>query len=371
MKQFENKIYNNKSNRIISVDIFRGLTMAMMILVNYPGSESYVYAPLEHSEWNGITPTDLIFPFFIFIVGVSIALSYTRQIEASKPRKEMVKKILVRTIKIYVIGLFLHYLPDLDFTRIDLFGVLQRIAIVFMVCALLFIYTNWKTQISITVGILIVYWITMSFIPTGAFGTGVLEPGVNFAAWFDRLFFSVKMIGKHGWNSEGLYSTFPAVATGLTGMLAGRLILSKKIIESTIIWLFIAGVACIVAGSIWGWQFPINKKIWTSSYVLYTSGWASVTLAVFLWFIDFLRYKNSLVARAGVIFGSNAIVIYVMADIFQTIYKYSHFHDFVYNGLSNHGMSEVNASLIWALISVSSCFLVAYILYRKKLFFKI
>ena len=361
----------NTSNRIISIDVFRGLTIAAMILVNYPGSHGFNYTPLTHSRWNGITPTDFIFPFFIFIVGVSIALSYSRQIDASKPRREMVKKILIRTLKIYLIGLFIHYLPEFDFSFIDLFGVLQRIAIVFMVCALLFIYTGWKAQVYILGGTLLTYWIAMSFIPTPESLAGTLEPGQNFAAWFDRLFFSPRMLGKHGWNSEGLFSTFTAIATGLTGILAGHLIIRQKLTEKTIIWLFTAGILFVLAGSVWDWQFPINKKIWTSSYVLYTSGWASIALALSIWLIDFLDYKSNIIAFAGIIFGSNAIAAYVMGDVFETIYKYTHFHDFVYFGLSNMGMSEYNASLTWALISVSSCFLVAYILYQKKIFIKL
>jgi predicted acyltransferase len=359
------------SNRLISVDVFRGLTIAAMILVNYPGSYSYMYPPLTHSRWHGITPTDFIFPFFIFIVGVSIALSFSKQIGVQKPRKEMVKKILIRALKIYVIGFLLHYLPEFDFHKIDFFGVLQRIAVVYMVCAILFIYTNRKTQVSILAGILLFYWISMSFFPTPENLAGTLEPGLNFAAWFDRLLFSPEMMGKHGWNSEGVYSTFPAIATGITGMLAGHLIVQQKLSERTVIWLFTAGVLCLLAGSIWDWQFPINKKIWTSSFVLYTSGWASMVLALSLWFIDFLDYQHNLVARCGVIFGSNAIAVYVMGDIFETICKYTHIRDFVYVGLSDNGMTEVNASLVWSLISVSSCFLVAYVLYKKNVFFKL
>lgn len=361
----------NTSNRIISIDVFRGLTIAAMILVNYPGSYSYMYAPLSHSRWNGITPTDFIFPFFIFIAGVSVALSCRRQIEAAKPRKEMVKKILIRGLKIYLIGLFLHYLPEFNFNKIDLFGVLQRIAIVFVVCALLYSYSKWKTQAYLLFVILILYWISVSFFPTPETLAGTMEPGLNFAAWFDRLFFPPEMLGKHGWNSEGIYSTFPAIATGISGMLAGHLIIRNKLTEETVIWLFTAGVFTLLAGSVWDWQFPINKKLWTSSFVLYTSGWALVILAVSLWLIDFQGYKNNAVARFGVIFGSNAIAVYVMGDIFETIYKYTHIHDFVYHGLSDMGMAEVNASLCWSLISVSSCFLVAFLLYRKKIFFKL
>ena len=361
----------NKTDRLISVDVFRGLIIAMMILVNYPGSWKYMYAPLSHSNWNGLTPTDFIFPFFIFIVGVSIALSYSKQLAASRPRKEMVKKILIRGLKIYTIGFFLHYLPAFDFTKIDLFGVLQRIAEVFVVCALLFIFTSWKTQIYIIAGILVGYWLTMSYIPTDAFIAGTLEPGVNFAAWIDLLLFPMNTIGSHGWNAEGFYSSFPAIASGIIGMLVGRFILTRKRSENTSIWLIVAGIAFVFAGYVWGWTFPINKKIWSSSFVLVTSGWAAIVFALALFLIDLQGYKNNLIAKTGVIFGSNAIAIYITADLFETIYQYTGIHDFVYLGLTSLGMAELNASLIWSLCSVSSCFIIGLILYRKNLFFKL
>jgi predicted acyltransferase len=361
----------NTTNRLVSVDVFRGLTIAAMILVNYPGSYENTYGILEHSHWNGITPTDLIFPFFIFIMGVSITLSFTKQLEAGNSHKEMVTKVFVRFVKIYMIGLLIHYLPDFDFSKIDLFGVLQRISLVYLACALLFIYTGWKKQISIFSGILLVYWITLSFIPTDTFSAGTIEPGLNFAAWFDRLIFSADMLGKHGWNSEGLYSTLPAIASGIAGMQAGRLVISRNISEKSVIWLCIAGVLLVFAGGLWDLQFPINKKVWTSSYVLYSSGWASMILALSVWFIDFMNFKHNVIARAGIIFGTNAIAIYVMADVFETIYKYSHIHDLIYNGLTQAGMAEKTASLLWGLISVSSCFLVAYGLYRRKIVIKL
>ncbi len=361
----------NKIDRLISVDVFRGIIIAMMILVNYPGSWGYMYAPLTHSHWNGLTPTDFIFPFFIFIVGVSIALSYSKQLADSKPRKEMVKKILIRGAKIYTIGFFLHYLPEFDFNKIDLFGVLQRIAEVFVACALLYLYTSWKTQIYIIAVILVGYWLTMTYIPTDAFIAGTSEPGVNFAAWVDRLIFPIETIGKHGWTAEGFYSCFPAIASGIIGMLIGQFIVIRKTSENTILWLVVVGVACIIAGTIWGWTFPINKKIWSSSFVLVTSGWAAIVLASSLFLIDLQGYKNNLIAKFGVIFGSNAIAIYITADLFETTYKYTGIHDFVYLGLTNLGMCELNASLIWSFCSVLSCFLVGFILYRKQLFFKI
>lgn len=361
----------NTSGRLISVDVFRGLTIAAMILVNYPGSYFNTYGILLHARWNGITPTDFIFPFFIFIVGVSIALSFTKQLEDGKPRKEMVKKILFRSLKIYLIGFFIDYLPKFDFDHLDIFDVLQRIALVYMACALLFIYTKRKTQVYILGGILLTYWITLSFIPTNLFEAGTLEPGVNFAAWFDRLVFPGRLLGKHGWNSEGLYSTFPAIATGILGMFAGRLILDKKDSEKSVIWLLTLGILFVIGGACWGLQFPIIKKIWTSSYVLYTAGWASILLGTTLWLVDFMGFNKNIIARTGIIFGSNAITVYIMAAILDTFYKYTHIEEVVLDGLTTLGIADKNVSLIWALISVSSCFLVAYALFRKKIFLKL
>jgi Uncharacterized conserved protein len=362
----------NNSGRIVSIDVFRGLTIAAMILVNYPGAYGHSYAPLEHARWAGVTPTDFIFPFFIFIMGISIVLSFTKQLRSEKPRKELIKRIIVRSFILYWIGFFLHFLPDLFVVRVDWFGVLQRIALVYLASSLLFLFTSRKAQLTILTLTLAVYWITLCFISTPEFPAGTIEPGQNFASWFDRLLFSPEMLGKKGWNSEGLYSTFPSVATCLIGMLVGRHIINEeKKTEEKVVHFFIAGIICVLLGMVWGLQFPIIKKIWTSSYVLYTTGWALLLLATSIWFIDIKGFRNNPVARIGIIFGSNAIALYVAADMFETLYKHTHIHDLVYNGLINYGLIDKMASLIWALISVISCFLVAYFLYRKRIFIKL
>lgn len=361
----------NNQGRIISIDVFRGLTIAAMILVNYPGMYGHSYAPLEHAHWSGVTPTDFIFPFFIFIVGISIVLSLSKSLQSGKPRREIIKRILVRSFELYLIGFFLHFLPNFVVVRLDWFGVLQRIALVYMACSFLFLYTKPKTQKWILASILIIYWVTLCFVPTSESVAGVIEPGNNFAAWFDRLFFAPETLGKRGWNSEGPYSTFTSIATGLIGMLAGQWLYKEKSTEKSIVPLFVAGIICVLAGSVWDWQFPIVKKIWTSSYVLYTAGWALLVLATSIWIIDIKGYKMNWIARAGIIFGSNAIAVYVMADIFETIYKWTHIHDLVYFGMLDHGVADKAASLIWALISVASCFAVALILYKRKIFIKL
>ena len=361
----------NLTNRIVSIDVFRGLTVAAMILVNFPGLHSGSYTPLIHSNWNGITAADFIFPFFIFISGVSIALSYTRQLEAQKPKSEMLKKNLWRGFKLYGLGMLLFYLSEFNFHEVDVFGELQRISIVYIICGILFIYSDWKTHLYCFLGILVVYWITLNFIPADGHPVGTMEPGINFTAWFDRLFVPLRILGRHGWNTEGPYSTFSSIATGLAGLLTGRLIIKKRISEQPVIFLLMSGIAFVLIGSIWDWQFPINKKLWTSSYVLYTAGWALTFMGISLWLIDINGFKTNIFTRICIVFGSNAIAVYVLGEVFSAMYKYTGLHEFVCDGLFDLNMDYRFVSLVWSIIVVSSCFFVAYLMYRKKIFLKI
>ncbi len=279
--------------RLTSLDVFRGIIIAAMILVNFPGSWDAMYAPLKHSIWEGLTPTDYIFPFFIFIVGVSVTLSFSKQIEMGRTKIQIALKTLWRTVKIFSLGMAIRFLPTLDFSRIELPGVLQRIAIVFLACALLFLYSNWKTQLYIGMGILIVYWLSMIRISIPEFGEGVLEPGKNLADWIDGVVIPAFLLNKKGFDSEGFYSTFPAIVSGISGLYAGRIVLKNNNKEQIIINLFVAGVLLVLAGYIWGWYFPIIKKIWTSSYVLVTSGWAYIIFALLIWLIDIQGIKKA------------------------------------------------------------------------------
>jgi len=215
-------------DRLISLDVFRGLTIAAMILVNFPGSWEAIYAPLEHAEWIGTTPADFIFPFFIFIVGISITLSFSKLLEKGIARKQVFKKSMRRAVKIFGVGLALRFLPTFDFSRFELPGVLQRIALVFLACALLFIYSGWRTQLFVGVGILFAYWLALMYIPVPGFGPGVLEPGKNLANWLDGVVIPTNLLNKKGYDSEGILSTFPAIVTGISGLLAGKILQFKK-----------------------------------------------------------------------------------------------------------------------------------------------
>lgn len=364
---------NKENKRLISLDAFRGFTIAAMIMVNNPGSGNHVYAPLLHKPWNGITITDLIFPFFLFIVGVSIALAYTKRVNAGVPKADMYKKIVWRSVKIFAVGIFLALYPKFNFADLRIAGVLQRIAIVFLICAILFLRFRWKKQAIIGASILVLYWLAMVLIPTPGYGKPMLEPGINLAAWIDSKLLPGRM-WQVTWDPEGLFSTLPAIATGITGMLAGTIIVSKKTNEEKIIWLFTAGFIALAIGHIWSWQFPLNKNIWTSSFVMVTSGLAALTLATSMYLVDTLGFRK--IAYPGVVFGSNAITVYVLAGLVSYFFRAglvggtslkAHYMDF----MTGIGMAPKFASLVFALAYIGLFYIPAWILYRKRIFIKL
>lgn len=362
-----------ENERLISLDAFRGFTIAAMIMVNNPGSWSHVYAPLLHKPWHGITVTDLIFPFFLYIVGVSIALAYTKRVDAGIPKGDMYKKIVIRSVKIFAVGIFLSLYPKFDFAGLRVAGVLQRIAVVFLVCALLFLNVRWKKQAVIGALLLIFYWLAMILIPTPGYGKPMLEPGVNLAAWIDSYLLPGRMWQKT-WDPEGLFSTLPAIATGITGMLTGTLIVSKKSMEEKIIWLFTAGFIILAVGHVWSWNFPLNKNIWTSSFVLVTSGLAALTLATSMYLVDVVGYRK--IAFPGVVFGSNAITVYVLAGLAGYLFYgipigglpvKTHFMEF----FTNIGFEPKFTSFLFAFLYIGIFYIPAHLMYKKKIFIKL
>ncbi len=355
--------------RLLSLDVFRGMVIAAMLLVNFPGNWKAIYEPLEHAAWEGTTPTDYIFPFFIFMVGISITLSFSKQLEQGKSKKQLLGKTIWLTVKIFALGIFIRVLPTLDFSRIEIPGVLQRIALVFLACALIFLFADWKKQIYLGFGILIAYWLAMICIPIPVFGAGVLEPGKNLANWMDSVVLPLSLLNKRGYDAEGFLSTFPAIVSGISGLMAGRLLLRNQNKEKCILQFFVVGIALIFAGEIWGWSFPVVKKIWTSSYVLLTSGWAFMVFGLLVWLVEVVGIRKG--TKPFVIFGTNAIAIYFLADVFETIFLRTGIHDLALSGMQDVGMAPKNASLVWAIFSVMVCYLAAWLLYVKKIFVKL
>ncbi len=366
---------SGQGNRLLSLDILRGITMAAMILVNDPGIEGHNYAPLEHAAWNGITPTDFIFPSFIFMVGISVVLSCSKQLQQGVSKKLILRKVFKRAVILFLLGLFLSILPSFDLSMLRIPGVLQRISIVFFYCALLYLFTGLTFQIRLAAFILIAYFLVMTLVPVPGYGYAILEPGKNLAAWLDAIVMPGRM-WQGTWDPEGVLSTFPAIVTGITGMFAGHLLLSNKSAERKIIWLFFAGFISFAVANAWNWFFPINKNLWTSSFVTYMAGLDCMMLACLYFFVDVLGLKKW--ATFAVVFGSNAIAAYLTSEFVYDIvyYKFgagegTSLNDIIINAVTPSGLPLELISLMWAILYVAVCFIPVYILYKKKIFLKI
>ncbi len=368
------------SGRMLSLDAFRGMTIAGMILVNNPGTWGAIYSPLKHAEWHGWTPTDLIFPFFLFIVGVSITLALSRRAEASGPKRDLYVKIIRRAAIIFALGMVLAGFPYFDFPTIRIPGVLQRIAVCYLFAAIIFLKTDWRTQALIAAALLLVYWMLMTLVPVPGFGAGDLGKEGNLAAYIDRA-----LLEGHIWKQakvydpEGILSTIPAIATTLCGVLTGHLLRSRRTPFEKTAAMFVAGAACIVVGWAWNFWFPINKPLWTSSYVLFTAGMALQLLAVCHWLIDIKGMRRW--ATPFVVFGVNALAVFFLTGIFARLLGLIKFtgadgkqvalHSLIFNNLFTSWASPVNASLMFAVCFVLLWLGLMWILYRRRIFIKV
>ena len=360
-----------KHDRLVSLDAFRGLTIAGMILVNNPGTWSAVYPPLLHAEWHGWTPTDLVFPFFLFIMGVSMNLSLARQSHLT--RGQLYLKVIRRALIIFALGLFLNAFPHFDLDNLRIAGVLQRIALVYLVAAVIALNVSIRTEAFVAAALLVVYWLLMRFVPVPGYPAGTLTPEGNLAAYIDSFLVPGRMWQKT-WDPEGLVSTIPAIATGLLGHLTGFFFRSNLDKVRIAGWLFVLGWAGILAGWIWGIWFPINKNLWTSSYVLFTAGAALQFLGVCFWLIDVNGWRRW--AHPAVVFGMNAITVYVLSGIvgdLMGVIRISgqSLKGWIFEHLFASWATPVNASLCFAIVYVMFWWLVMDLFYRRKIFIKI
>lgn len=363
--------------RLLSLDVFRGATVAAMILVNNPGDWGNVYSPLLHAEWHGCTPTDLVFPFFLFIVGVSIAYALSSRKNDPSARGGLVQKILTRTLILFALGLFLNLFPVFDFSTVRIPGVLQRIAIVYMLASFLFLKLSPKGIAWLGAGILAGYYLLMSLVPVPGIGPANLEPETNLAAWVDRGVFTTNHLWSSSktWDPEGLLSTIPALATALGGILAGVWLKKKDDAANKIAWMFTFGLTGILAGMLWDLFFPINKALWTSSYVLYTAGWASSVLALLYWLIDVKGYRKF--TGPFVVYGINAITVFFVSGLVPRILtrisvgEDLNLRQWLYQTLYTPWFSPANASLAWAVSYVLGWYLILWLMHRKGIIIKV
>lgn len=302
--------------RLLSLDVFRGITVAAMILVNNPGDWGHIYPPLEHAEWHGCTPTDLIFPFFLFIVGVSLVYALDGVKQRGGPQGAVLGRVARRAAVLFGLGLLTSLYPHFDFATVRIMGVLQRIALVFLGGSFIFLKTSWRTQVGLLVGLLIGYAVLLQLVPVPGFGPANLNPETNLGAWLDRLVLTEPHLWKTSktWDPEGLLGTLPALGTGLLGGLTAQW-LRRPTPEpaAKVAWLFVAASALIVLGLIWNPWFPINKALWTSSYVLYAGGLAIAGLAALYWLCDVQGYRRF--TGPALSYGVNAITVFVLSAL--------------------------------------------------------
>jgi predicted acyltransferase len=446
--------------RLVSLDVFRGITIAGMVLVNNPGTWSTIYGPLKHAEWHGITPTDYIFPFFLFIVGVAIPIALSKRIEAGITRDAYLK-IVTRAFLIFALGILMSAIPFFNFadTQIPyllkivvvlsysaaLFlylwdkpvaalivaavtaaivsgfwladyvivpydvatmripGVLQRIAVCYLIVSLIYLHTNWKQQAIIGIGLLLLYWLLMTVVPVpGCEIATVDDKACNLAAWLDRTI----LTEAHLWRSakvfdpEGILSTIPAIVTTLSGVLTGTWlrsvppavaggVLSEEAeiappataggTDRKALGLFFAGTVLLAAGWSWSLVFPLNKSLWTSSYAVYTSGLALLTLAFCYFVIDIKGYKRW--AKPFVIFGVNALALFVFSGILARLMGMIRFggpdgkeislQQWIFTNIYLSVFSPINASLAYAISYILLWLFLMWLLYRRRIFIKV
>ena len=408
-------IINMENKRLLSIDIFRGLTVILMTIVNNPGDWGHIYAPLEHAEWHGYTLTDLVFPSFLFIVGISTVLS--------KPSEDQLLKIFKRALRIFLLGLSLSFFSKIkagdytlvlrllamalatvaflgdyplrrqfwvavaafvlliglcfsgltDFEHVRIPGVLQRIAVVYLLVSLLHAYTSLRVQIGIFIGSLVGYWALMHFVEVPGIGAANLEVNRNLAAWLDNYLLDGHLWAtSRTWDPEGILSTLPAVATGLAGLFAGRYLQSSP--KASV--LAAAGAIALAAGTVWGWYFPINKALWTSSYVLVAAGWDLLLLGVLQ-----ATVHSAIIAdrywKPVLIFGMNPMLVFFFSGIIPRVLGMIKIGDegltsWIYSqGIEPLFVEKINASLAGALIYVLIWAVILFFFDARKRYYKV
>lgn len=382
--------------RLLSLDVFRGATIAAMMLVNNPGSWTAVYPPLLHAPWHGWTFTDLVFPFFLWIVGVAIPLSVARRLERGDLRSDLFRHAFRRALILFALGLFLNsfsFLIDGSFFRLGLSGwiheylttvripgVLQRIAICYLVASGLYLVTGVRGQVAAVFLLLAGYWVLMAFVPVPGHGAGVFEKERNFSQYIDNLLLNGPVIGTHVWKTaktwdpEGIVSTLPAITSCLFGVLAGQLLRAKLSQETKTAWLFTAGCALLCAGQVMHPFLPINKNIWTSSYAVFMAGMATLCFAVCFWLVDVQGWRRG--TRPLAIYGMNAITVFVLAGVIGRLMV-----EIKVDGTSlkvwlyEHSFAALIpdprlASLFWAVAFMLMLYGIAYAMHRRNWFLK-
>jgi predicted acyltransferase len=368
--------------RLVSIDVFRGMAVAGMFLVDYQARETDAYPYLRHAPWNGWTLADLVFPAFLFLVGVSVVLATSARLDRGEAKRRVLVHALRRSAILFVLGLVLNGFPEYDFSALRIEGVIQRIAICYLAATCLFLWSEWRTQVVTLILVLVGYWVLLRFVPVPGYGMPVrdvpfLDPDGNLTAWLDRKLFAGRLYHATR-DPEGLLSTIPAIASSLIGVLAGKWVIREN--SATNVRAFaICGVLLLGAGLAWDHWFPINKNLWTSSYVLFAGGCSLLMLAILYGMIEAKGWRGSWTVPF-VVLGVNAILAFVLDMLIYAPFRYGFLQasdgsvmswkDYIYGQLAQV-LSAANASLAYSILMLSFVLLLLWIPYRYRLVFRI
>jgi len=377
-----------QSGRLLSVDVLRGLTIAFMVLVNNNGNEAAAYWPLKHAAWNGFTPTDLVFPTFLFLVGITTVFSTASRLAKGETKRDLFLHVFRRSIVLYLLGLVVNSFPYFHLHTMRFYGVLPRIAICYLMTATLYIISaDWRNKAALAIAALLGYWILMRFVPVPGYGVPghdipLLDRDANLAAWLDRKIFSASHLYEHTRDPEGLLSTLPALATSLVGLLTGIWLRTRRTLTAKGVGIAAAGLSGVLLGGLWNLSFPINKKLWTSSYVLFAGGLSLLLLALCLLIVDLPkkgpnRPDRSRFLTPFLVFGTNAITAYVFSELLQSAFSSIHprqdlnLQQLLYRFIQNVVPNQAFASLLYSLGFVAVCWLFVSVLYRRRIFIRV
>ena len=382
----------NPVQRLLSLDVLRGITIAFMIMVNNnggPGSWRF----MNHAEWNGLTPTDLVFPTFVFVVGASIVFAFDARLARGATRARLAWHTLKRAAILFLLGVVVNSFPFFKLEHMRIYGVLQRIAICYLVVGLLYIWDQrvW-TKVAALVVALVGYWVLLRWVPVPGAGLPgrdipFMDKSLNLVSWLDRLLMPHHLyLEAPAYNlrdPEGLLSDLPAFGTALLGMLTGLWLRARRTVPAKTVGLAAATVACLASGYLWSIWFPLNKNLWTSSYVLVAAGWSLLVLTLAYWVVEqwgWGKGRGKGWVFPWLVFGSNAIMAYMFSELFPTALDSIHFTangkrtnglDYLYSHVFAHIPNPGWAAFAYSVTMPAICFLPVWFLYRKKIFVKV
>ncbi len=378
--------------RLHSLDAFRGFTIAAMLLVNNPGDWNNLYPQLEHAAWSGWTFTDTIFPFFLFIGGVSMHLSLGHRAAEGANKLRLLRRLGKRAALIFLIGFTLNLIPTFDFGTVRLPGVLQRIALCTLLAAPIVLYFSWRQQCAWIVAILLTYTLIMLFVPVtdvnGTWATGALEPGRDVGGWLDRAFMNGHLWKKaKTWDPEGLLSSLPATCSVLFGVLAGNFLSQARTSAEKTVWMLQAGLACLWLGQIMhSFVMPINKSLWTSSFCIFMTGWAAIAFSSFYWLLDGnsddeLKRQMRKLSSPFMMYGVNALFLFTLSGMIAKMLGFIHLtqadgssaslQKVLFAPMHALPVAAVNASLLYAVLFNLCMLTIAYLLWKKRWVIKV